>query len=363
MTIKNTTGDEITAKQHLIAGAMMQMHFDEHPEVGARHGPAGRTKYMDDSMMHLSYLAESIRAQSIDMFMDYLERAQAMPESRNTMTSRLIDTLIYIDLAGGKLLTGDDYATVALFLKKGIERLKSVPPEPETLLRPDNPLGSHAEKYLSFLLKGERQKAKHLVHGLVKQNFAIPDIYEYIFQATQYQIGLLWQTNKITVAQEHYCTAATQLIMATLYSHIFDSPKKGRKLLACTVSDDLHEMGIRMVSDMFELDGWDTYYMGANMPDVDILTAINEQRPDVIAISATMPFHVSNAAALIEKIRLASKPAQFEILVGGYPFILEPLLWNRIGADGFAKDAKDALLLANKMISYKLLSNVQPGIS
>jgi methanogenic corrinoid protein MtbC1 len=231
----------------------------------------------------------------------------------------------------------------------------------ETFLRPDSPLDLYAERYLSFLLQGDRQKAQQLVHGLVKQNYGIPDIYEHIFQATQYQIGFLWQTKKITVAHEHYCTAATQLIMSTLYAHIFDSPKKGRKFLACAVSDDLHEMGIRMISDMFELDGWDTYYMGANMPDVHILTAINEQQPDVIGISATMPSHVGKAAALIEKVRSACNPAKFKILVGGYPFSLEPLLWNRIGADGSAKDAKEAVRLANNILAYKPQSNVQSG--
>jgi MerR family transcriptional regulator, light-induced transcriptional regulator len=122
-------------------------------------------------------------------------------------------------------------------------------------------------------------------------------------------------------------------------------------LLACTVSDDLHEMGIRMVADIFEMDGWDSYYMGANMPDVNILTAINEQQPDVIGISATMPFHIRKAAALIEKIRSACNPLQCKILVGGYPFSLEPLLWSRIGADGSADDAKGALILANNLFS------------
>jgi len=354
MMIKFSAGREIAAKQNLIADGITQMHFDEHLGLAARFGPGGRKIVMDDSMLHLSYLAESIKAQSVDMFMDYLEWARVMQESRKTIPSDLIATLIYIGLVGKKLLSDDDYTTVEIYLRKGIERLKSVGPITESFLRSDNPLVFYAEKYLSFLLAGDRQKAQHLVDGLVKQNYGIPDIYEYIFQATQYQIGLLWQTNKITVAHEHYCTAATQLIMSSLYSYIFDSPKKGAKLLTCTVSDDLHEMGIRMVSDLFEIDGWDTYYMGSNTPDDYVLKAINEQRPNVIGISATMPLHVSKVAALIEKIRSRFNPAQFKILVGGFPFSLDPLLWNRIGADGFATGAKDALILANNMLVHKL---------
>jgi len=57
--------------------------------------------------------------------------------------------------------------------------------------------------------------------------------------------------NEVSVAQEHYCTAATQLIMSQLYPHIFAGEKTERTLIATCVAGDLHEIGIRMVSDLF----------------------------------------------------------------------------------------------------------------
>ena len=68
----------------------------------------------------------------------------------------------------------------------------------------------------------------------------------------------LWQINKITVAQEHYFTATSKLIMSQLYSRIFASNKNGLKFIAVCVNEELHEVGIRMVSNILELDGWDT---------------------------------------------------------------------------------------------------------
>jgi methanogenic corrinoid protein MtbC1 len=110
-------------------------------------------------------------------------------------------------------------------------------------------------------------------------------------------------------------------------------------------------MGIRMVSDFFEMDGWDTYYMGANMPDIDIIAAIKEQQADILAISVTMPIHVSKAEKLIKKIRSDETLTKLKIIVGGYPFSLVTGLWNRIGADGSAKNAKESVALANYLIS------------
>lgn len=121
-------------------------------------------------------------------------------------------------------------------------------------------------------------------------------------------------------------------------------------MLACTISGDMHEMGIRMVSDFFELDGWDTFYMGANMPDANIITAIKDQRADVLALSVTMPFHISKAKNLISKIKSDDALSTLKIIVGGYPFSLAPGLCNHIGADGYARNAKEAIVLANQMI-------------
>ena len=105
------------------------------------------------------------------------------------------------------------------------------------------------------------------------------DIYLQVFQRSQYEIGRLWQMNKLTMAQEHYCSAATQLIMSLLYPRIFDTKKIGARLVAACVQGDLHEIGLRIVSDFFEIEGWDTFYLGANTPTSGILDTLRNVAP------------------------------------------------------------------------------------
>ena len=45
---------------------------------------------------------------------------------------------------------------------------------------------------------------------------SIRDVYLLVFQPCQREVGRLWEAGRITVAQEHYCTAATQVIMSQL---------------------------------------------------------------------------------------------------------------------------------------------------
>lgn len=216
------------------------------------------------------------------------------------------------------------------------------------------PLAPLAREYLQALLRGERHIASKLILDAAQNGIAIRDLYLQVFQLTQYEIGRLWQMNQISVAQEHYCTAATQLIMSQLYPYVFSGEKTRGTLVATCVSGDLHEIGIRMVSDFFEMDGWHTYYLGANAPASDVVQAVIQRQADALAISATMIHHLGAVESLIAEMRRRPECRQVRILVGGHPFKTDPDLWKVVGADGSAPDAECAIRLANRLTSKSL---------
>ncbi|MBN2737494.1 MAG: cobalamin-dependent protein [Spirochaetales bacterium] len=207
--------------------------------------------------------------------------------------------------------------------------------------------------YLESLLKGDRRKASEMIMRAVEEGINIKDIYLHIFQPSLYEIGRLWQNNKISVAVEHFCTASTQLIISQLYPYIFNNNKKGRRMIATCVGSELHEMGIRIVADFFEMDGWDTYYLGANSPTNSVIEAIESYQAQLIAISATMTFHIKALKDLVAAIRNSSAGKNLAVLVGGRPFNLSADLWQQVKADGFGKDAQDAIDQANKIVEGK----------
>jgi methanogenic corrinoid protein MtbC1 len=236
------------------------------------------------------------------------------------------------------------------YIKVGLEQLPHLPATLPTLIDEAQPLGRLARQYLDALLRAERHTANQLIREAVEAGTSLKDIYLDVFQRTQHEIGRLWQVNQITVAQEHYCTAATQLIMAQLYPYIFSTERTHRKLIVACVSDELHEIGLRILSDFFEMEGWDTFYLGANTPTQSIIKMVADHRPDLLAISATMTFHVQRVAELIAAVRSAGVGQSLKIIVGGYPFNIEPGLWRQVGADGSAPDAPAAVALANQLV-------------
>ena len=236
------------------------------------------------------------------------------------------------------------------YLVEALSCLPLLPDDVPTFLVEGFPLSDLAQRYLGALLEGRRRKAGRLILDAFESGTPVADIYLNVFQPVQHEVGRLWQLNEISVAQEHYCTAATQLVMGQLYPHIFSGERAGRTFVAACIGGDLHEIGLRMVADFMEMAGWDTYYLGADVPTDAIVRTLAERGADVLGISVTMPFHLAAAERLIAAVRAREATRDVKILVGGMPFNALPMLWQKTGADGFARDAQQAVQVAVSLV-------------
>ena len=81
-----------------------------------------------------------------------------------------------------------------------------------------------------------------------------------------------------------------------------------------SISGELHEIGVRIIADFFEMEGWDTYYLGANSPTAAIVQAVADRRADILAVSATMTFHVRAVENLIATIRASADTNNVKVL-------------------------------------------------
>ena len=59
-------------------------------------------------------------------------------------------------------------------------------------------------------------------------------------------------------------------------------------MVAACAASELHEIGVRMAADFFEMEGWDTFYLGANTPAESVIRTLVERKADVLAVSATI---------------------------------------------------------------------------
>jgi len=340
----------VREQEFSLAEAVVALQYERQPEVWKRYGDAGWKKGIQDMKYHFSFLSEAIRADDPSLFADYVAWVKELFAGLHFPDEAMIETLECTRHVLQARLTPEQITMMTPFLDAGIEQMRKAVNAVPSFLEDDSAFGLLAQQYLRALLRGERQAASRLILSAVEQGTPLKAIYLHVFQRSQYEIGRLWMLNQVSVAQEHYCTAATQLIMSQLYSYIFATPKIGRRFVAACVGGELHEIGIRMVADFFELEGWDTYYIGANAPTATIISQIENYRPDVVGLSVTMGFHRSVLQDLVQRIRETESGSNLKILVGGYFFLKRADVWKEVGADGSARDAEDAVRLAVQLV-------------
>jgi signal transduction histidine kinase len=351
MSNHRAAGHYFEAQRRTLAEAVVARQYQLDPELPNRYGDRGRQKCIQDTEYHLAYLASAVTFASPILFAHYMAWAKPTMAAYGVELKHIEDNLICLrDVLQEQVPTELAPATVAC-VELALGELQQAPCNLETFLAADDHLGRLARSYLEALLRGERHIAVALIHDAVRSGISVHDIYLRVFQPCQQEIGRLWQLRQITVAQEHSCTATTQLAMSQLYPLLLSQPRKGRRVVATSVSGELHEIGLRIVTDLFEADGWDTLYLGGNVPDTSIVQTVNERRPDLLLISATMTFHVNAVARLIELIRNCEAGPTVKIMVGGYPCNVDPELWRRVGADGSACDAIEALDVADRLLA------------
>lgn len=213
------------------------------------------------------------------------------------------------------------------------------------------PLSPLARQYLELLLAGYKAEASQLVVEALKNGYSVKDLYTYVFEQALAYIGILWEDNRINIADEHYFTAATRRIMSQLTPYVSGIEPNGRSVIITSVAGELHDIGIHMVADFFELDGWETYYLGANTPTQSIVEVVERVKPDLLILSATVCLHVESAQSVIKAIRTSSHGQNVKIMVGGNVFNLYPKLWQEIGADGYSANAEAALQVAHQLVN------------
>lgn len=352
------THNPVAMRREAVAEWVVERFFERHPELGTKWGLVGRVRALEDVVYHVTYLATALGLDRVEFFTDYIDWTRSVLEAHGVSSATLGESL---ELTKEKLIVdfADDQALVskiADFFGHAQQRLDLEAPPAGAAPSSDHPLESTAREYLDLLLDAKRRQSKDLLDSVIQSGVDIKDVYIHIIARSQQLLGVLWQEGRISVAKEHYVTAATQANITSLYPYVFTQkpPSKGKSMVGTCVSGELHELGIRMVTDFFEMDGWDTSYLGANTPTPDLLAYLKELSPDILALSATISPHVEHVAELIAHVRAQKELGSLRILVGGHPFNRAEGLWKQIGADAMAVDAKSAVQAGCELVREEL---------
>lgn len=115
-----------------------------------------------------------------------------------------------------------------------------------------------------------------------------------------------------------------------------------------TVEGDLHDIGKTLVGTMLTANGFDVTDIGTDASAADFVEAAQENNATLIGASALLTTTMSEQQKIIETFKEAGLRDQVKIMIGGAPVTKS---WaEKVGADGFAKDAISAVALAKRLV-------------
>lgn len=210
-----------------------------------------------------------------------------------------------------------------------------------------SPYEKEIGQYMDCLRRKDTRQAMALIRSYADQGMALDDIYVEILSESMRRVGELWHTAEITVDTEHYCTSVTQMAMAQMYDVLFQGARTDKTILCVCPGMELHEMGARIIADLFENHGWDSIFLGAAVPVDYILESVKENEPDLVTLSVSMPQHLMDCEEAVRQIK--QQFPDIKVAVGGKAFESTDDIWKQWPVDIYSKDARELLTRADEL--------------
>ena len=150
-----------------------------------------------------------------------------------------------------------------------------------------------------------------------------------------HQIGDLWFTGRITVADEHLATRVVFSALQTLSGVMMPVQPSGLKAICCGIEGDLHELPVQLARIILESEGWEVQSLGPNTPLFALSEMVTRQRPQLVCISARSISDLDRATAEYSQLRKITGKLGVSIVIGGEGF-RDPVFRQRFPSEFYA---------------------------
>jgi methanogenic corrinoid protein MtbC1 len=295
-------------------------------------------------------LAAAAAVEHPGLFTSQVQWAKAVLEARGVPAEHFRAGLTILRDVLAKELPEHVQPLADRYLGEALDAFDEQPMDARSRLLPDTAHGRLASDYLLALLEGDRRRASRVILDAVDRPESVREIYLQVLLPAQEELGRMWLTGEINVAEEHFASHTTKMVMAQLLSRADFQPPNGKTVLAAAVAGNQHDIGLHAVADFFEMAGWRTIQLGADAPIGDLVQAVECFEVDLLALAASLNVQLDAFKSTIRAVRTGPRGDVVKILAGGLAFADADNLPPEMGADGYAADPNEAVRLGGRLV-------------
>ncbi|MDD4715155.1 MAG: homocysteine S-methyltransferase family protein [Oscillospiraceae bacterium] len=237
-----------------------------------------------------------------------------------------------------RVFTGEDLGAVSY-----IERFANAPAAVSPALLTDPP-----RDLSGTVARGLKEEVRSLTRGLLETMSPMEVIQRELIPALD-AVGEKFEKGVLFLPQLIAAAAAAQEGFEVVRSHLGDrgesSSSKG-KIIMATVKGDIHDIGKNITKVILSNYGYSVIDLGRDVPPEQVVEAAVKRDVPLVGLSALMTTTLASMEQTIQALRRSGHPCR--IMVGGAVLTMEYA--KKIGADYYAKDAKQAVDIAKEVL-------------
>lgn len=204
-------------------------------------------------------------------------------------------------------------------------------------------------KIRACIIEGRHREIASLVRQCCEQGLPLDAVIQKGLIAAMDRVGEKFGAGEIFVPEMLVSALTMKLgleILKPLLTGKTGAPK-GTVLMA-TVRGDLHDIGKNLVVMMLEGAGFQVIDLGVDIDPEKLVAQVIDIRPRVLGLSALLTTTLPEMGRVIEALRAEGLRERIQVMVGGAA--VDAAFAEKIGADGYGRDAAEAVALARRFV-------------
>jgi MerR family transcriptional regulator, light-induced transcriptional regulator len=178
-----------------------------------------------------------------------------------------------------------------------------------------NDTAIHIDQLVVSMVDMEEEQFEKTLSNLILRNGFEKAVTEVVYPFLE-KIGILWQTQNITPAQEHFISNLIRQKIIVGIDSLPLPPKSAKRVVLFLRERELHEIGLLFYHYIVRKAGFRTYYLGQNVPHEDLVQVVNHHNPDILITSLTSTLELISTETYLKQI--SKQFSDKKILVSGY---------------------------------------------
>jgi len=200
------------------------------------------------------------------------------------------------------------------------------------------------------VIDGNAPQTRTLVHQALEQGVSPAKILHEALIPAMSEVGVRFERQEFYVPEMLIAARAMKEGLAILKPKLLEAKiEPVGKVVIGTVKGDLHDIGKNLVAMMLEGAGFEVIDLGTDVAPEKFVQAVQEQRPQLVGLSALLTTTMPQMKTIIEALQSAGLRNQVKVLIGGAPVTQKYA--DDIGADGYAPDASSAAARARGFVA------------